>query len=92
MVRVGRAPGFDPLTTDLDQLLASGKVARYEVNDGDVTFYLMNLMSNEARDLSFHMTPTLAVNGQAPASSMYAYYDSSIRADVAPVLVNVASR
>jgi hypothetical protein len=89
MVRVGRAPGFAPDTDELDQIVASGRAARYEVRDQDVSFYLMGLMSGEARDLSFHVTPSFGIQGRAPASSMYAYYDSSLRADVGPVTVNV---
>jgi A-macroglobulin complement component/alpha-2-macroglobulin family protein/MG2 domain-containing protein/A-macroglobulin receptor len=92
MVRVGRAPGFTVDTRDLEAIVQSSRAARYEVTANDVTFYLMNMHAGEARDLSFHVTPTLAMNGQAPASAMYAYYDASIRTDVAPVTLTVSAR
>lgn len=89
LVRVGRAPGFVPRTEELDQLVASHRIARYEVNDRDVTMYLMAMQSSENRDLSFHFVPTLAVDAEVPASVIYAYYEPSIRAEVAPLTFHV---
>ncbi len=84
MVRLGRAPGFVPRAEDLTALVASGKVARYELRDAEVTFYLMGLEAGETRQLSLRLTPTLAVAAQAPRSSIYAYYEPMIRAEVPP--------
>jgi len=79
IVQVGRAPGFEPMREDLDALVAAGLAARYEVRTDDVTFYLMGLESGETRDLAFRMTPGLEVDATAPASTVYAYYEPSLR-------------
>lgn len=84
MVRIGRAPGFDPRTEDLDGLVSSRAVSRYEVREDDVTFYLMNMEPGENRELRFRLTPGLVVEATAPESSIYAYYEPTLRAVVAP--------
>ncbi|MCC7540320.1 MAG: hypothetical protein IT379_29150, partial [Deltaproteobacteria bacterium] len=85
IVRIGRAPGFNPITEDLEQLVANGLVSRYEVRADDVTLYLMGLAGGETRALSLRMIPALALEATAPASSVYAYYEPSIRQSVDPV-------
>ncbi|MEM9190267.1 MAG: alpha-2-macroglobulin family protein, partial [Myxococcota bacterium] len=82
MVRVGRAPGFEPRYEDLDALVAAGAVARYEVRADDVTFYLMNVAPGETRPLQFRLTPGLAVEATAPASTIYSYYEPTLRQTV----------
>jgi hypothetical protein len=79
IVRVGRAPGFEPRTEDLDAIVARGLASRYEVRAEDVTFYLMGLAAGETRELSFRLVPSLPVDATAPASTIYAYYEPSLR-------------
>jgi hypothetical protein len=92
IVRVGRAPGFVPDTADLDAIVARGAASRYEVRATDVTFYLMGLGADESRDLSFRLTPNLAVTALAPASSIYPYYDPSLERTLEPIEFDVSSR
>lgn len=79
IVQVGRAPGFEPMIEDLEALVAAGAAARYEVRTDDVTFYLMGVESGETRELQFRLTPGLEVDATAPASSVYAYYEPSLK-------------
>jgi alpha-2-macroglobulin-like protein len=78
IVRVGRAPGFEPRQEDLSALVTSGLVSRFEVQKDDVTLYLMALQAGEARALPFRLTPTLVVDALAPSSSIYAYYQPNL--------------
>lgn len=89
LVRVGRAPGLSPRTEQLDRLVSAGLVARYEVNDRDVTFYLMGMQANVTRELPFDFVPSLAFSGEVPASVIYAYYEPTIRAEVPPVRLEI---
>jgi hypothetical protein len=89
IVRVGLAPGFVPRSETLEALVRDGRVARYEVQPSDVTFYLMGLESGRARDLSFQSIPTLAAEVEAPASVAYVYYEPAIRSEVAPIQLRV---
>ncbi len=79
MVRVGRAPGFAPDQQDLQNLVNSRMISRYEVGADDVTLYLMGLAAGEARALTFRMTPSLALDARAPASVIYAYYQPDLQ-------------
>lgn len=89
IVRVGRAPGFEPKAEDLAAIVADGRAQRYEADDRTVTFYLMGVQANVPRDLSFGFVPTMAVEALAPASVIYAYYEPTIRAELAPIAVDV---
>jgi alpha-2-macroglobulin-like protein len=89
MVRVGRAPGFEPRIDQLERIVADGRVARFEVNERDITLYLMGMQGGQVRDLSFDLTPTLVIQGEVPASAIYAYYEPTIRTDLSPVAVRV---
>jgi hypothetical protein len=79
IVRVGRAPGFVPRDEDLASIVERGLASRYEVREDDVTFYLMGLAAGETRTLVYRLTPGLAVDATAPASTIYAYYEPALR-------------
>ncbi|MCK6548133.1 MG2 domain-containing protein [Myxococcota bacterium] len=89
IVRVGRAPGFEPRGEDLAAIVADGRAERFEVDERSVTFYMMGVQANVARDLSFQFVPTIAVEALAPPSVIYAYYEPSIRSELAPIAVTV---
>ena len=82
IVRVGRAPGMVPDSDALTARVSAGLVSRFEVNPGDVTFYLMGMRAGESRALPVRFTATLAMNGTIPGSNIYAYYEPSIRTEV----------
>ena len=84
IVRIGRSPGFEPRTEDLDAIVASHLASRYEVRAEDVTFYLMGLAAGETRELRFRLVPSLPVDATAPASTIYAYYEPSLRQTLPP--------
>jgi len=90
IVRVGMPPGFVPRSDDLQALVAGRRVARYEVNADNVTMYLMGLQAGEARQLPLRFVATLAIVGAAPASRIYAYYEPTLRAEVASQVFAVA--
>ena len=89
MVRIGRAPGFVPRSEDLELIVSQGLASRYEIRETEVAFYLMGLAANAPRTLEFRQTPTLAVSADAPASTIYAYYEPAIRAEVPPFAFDV---
>jgi hypothetical protein len=84
MVRIGRAPGFMPRGEDLEAIVAAGLASRYEVRAEDVTFYLMGFEPRAVREISYRLTPSLAVEALAPASSVYPYYRPEERQVVDP--------
>jgi len=84
MVRIGRAPGFAPRGEDLEAIVAAGLASRYEVRADDVTFYLMGFAPRGVRELSYRLTPSLAVEALAPSSSVYGYYQPDQKQVVDP--------
>jgi len=69
------APGMVALVDDLNALVDSGAVQRFERSDRRVTFYLMALQPREQRSLRFGMQATRPVNAQHPPSTAYSYYN-----------------
>jgi len=91
MVRIGRAPGFAPRGEDLEAIVAAGLASRYEVRADDVTFYLMGFAARGTREISYRLTPSLAVEALAPASSVYPYYRPEEKQLVDPQRLVVAA-
>ncbi len=89
MVRIGRAPGFAPMTADLDQIVAAGLASRYELRETEVAFYVMGMRGGDPRTFTFRQIPTLSIEGEAPASSVYAYYEPQLKAEAAPTRFEV---
>lgn len=79
IVQIGRAPGFDPRTEDLEWLKTRRVISRYEVRATDITFYLMNLTGGESRELTFRVVPSIAGSFTAPSSEIYSYYETALK-------------
>lgn len=89
IVKIGRAPGFEPMTEDLQRIVDNGLASRFEVRGTDVTLYTMGMQSNQPRDMQVRFTPTLAANATAPASTIYAYYEPALHVDATAVRFDV---
>jgi hypothetical protein len=89
IVTVGRAPGFNLVTGDLQNLVDAGAVARFESNARQLTFYLMGLRAEAPRSLTFRMQAERPVTAQAPPSRAYSYYEPEEGASTGTVAVTV---
>ena len=75
IVSVATAPGMVALADDLNRLVESGAVQRFERTDRRITFYLMALQPRERRQLRFGLQATRPVSAQHPPSRAYSYYN-----------------
>jgi hypothetical protein len=75
IVSVAMAPGMVALVDDLQALVDSAAVQRFERSDRMVTFYMMGLQPREQRSLRFGLQATRPVTAQHPPSRAYSYYN-----------------
>ncbi|MBV7327316.1 hypothetical protein KFU94_03475 [Chloroflexi bacterium TSY] len=87
LVQVGIPPGFTALQPDLDELVASRLVNRYELKRRKVLFYLSGLAPKRAHTFGFGLlarTPGVVLSSPAIA---YPYYTPEIRGVVRPKVI-----
>jgi hypothetical protein len=84
IVDLGVPPGFTPLTADLDDMVVSGTIQRYELTGRQIIFYLENVPSGQVYELSYRLQARFPIRAQAPASQVYDYYTPEQRATEPP--------
>ena len=89
LVDLGVPPGFTPLTSDLDALVAAKTVDRYEVTGRQIIFYLTNVARGEVRELHYRLLARYPIRGQTPPSTAYDYYAPDQSATEPPQRVTV---
>jgi uncharacterized protein YfaS (alpha-2-macroglobulin family) len=91
MLELGVPPGFDVVMGDFDAALEdpTSGLARVERIGRRVVLYLYGLDPEETVSFVYRLQATLVVEVQTPATVAYLYYDSSQRAESAPVQVVV---
>ncbi|MBX3011817.1 MAG: hypothetical protein KF832_09945 [Caldilineaceae bacterium] len=74
LVDLGIPPGFQPLTEDLDALVAQGLIARYELTGRQILVYLTNVPSGQRYTLPYRLQARFPIQAQVPSSQAYDYY------------------
>ena len=74
LVDLGVPPGFTPVTTDLDALVAAGAVDRYELTGRQIIFYLTNVRSGEVEHFTYRLQAKYPIRAQTPTSQAFDYY------------------
>jgi len=100
MVDLGLPPGFTVSTEDLDALVARfndvpedyafPKIERYELTPRQVLVYITDLRQGTPLEFSYRMTARFPLRAQAPASTVYDYYNPDVSGDSEPLLVEVS--
>ncbi len=75
---------------DLDALVASGLVEKYETGPSTVTLYMIELAAGAARELKFRSIPGIAGELSSGESRVFAYYSPEIGASAASVVFSVS--
>lgn len=88
---LGVPPGFTVLTRDFDEMKTRGTIARYELRGRQVTVYLRAVKSGSPIRLTWRLKARFPIRAQTAPSSVYEYYNPSVRAEVAPVRFTVTS-
>ena len=89
IVDVGLPPGFTPITDDLDKLVTSGSIDRYELTGHQVLLYVTNMAGGKVYTFEYRLQARYPLTVQAPASRVYDYYAPDQGASVAPQRITV---
>ena len=89
IVDIGLPPGFTPVTDDLDKLVASGAIDRYELTGHQVLLYVTNMAGGNTYTFEYRLQARYPLTVQAPASQVYDYYAPEQGASVPPQRITV---
>ncbi len=70
-------------------MVEAGRIERYSVTPGQVILYFREIRNEEPVDFAYELRAMYLLRVQAPSSSVYAYYEPSLRDETAPVLLSV---
>ncbi len=88
---LGVAPGFTPLTEDLDALVAEKIIQRYETTGRQIIVYLDKVAPGKPIRFSYRLKAKFPVRVKVPASRAYDYLRTDSGAGCRFVLVVAAS-
>jgi hypothetical protein len=90
LIDLGVPPGFTVLTEDLDKLVESGFIARYELTGRQVIVYLEDFSSEAPLSFNYRLRARFPMRAQTPPSAAYDYYNPDRLAMLAPLVVTVS--
>lgn len=82
LLDLGVPPGFTPLTGDLDELVGSRVISRYDLTGRLVICYLDKLDRNKPLEFSYRLKAKYPIRAKVPRTQAYDYYTPTTR-DVA---------
>jgi uncharacterized protein YfaS (alpha-2-macroglobulin family) len=74
LVDLGVPPGFSVIAEDLERLVESGVIQRYELTGRQIIVYLTDVVSGQPLALDYRLQARFPIRGQTPASQAYDYY------------------
>lgn len=89
IVDLGLPPGFTPVTDDLDKLVTSGQIDRYELTGRQVLLYVTGITAGQVRTFEYRLQAHYPADVQAPGSQVYDYYAPEQRASAPPQRITV---
>jgi hypothetical protein len=89
IVDLGIPPGFVPVTEDLQALVDSGQVQRYELTGRQIILYLTNVRSGEVYSFNYRLLARYPLQAQTAPSQVYDYYTPDQRASEPPQRITV---
>ncbi|MEM7534035.1 MAG: MG2 domain-containing protein, partial [Chloroflexota bacterium] len=84
LVDLGIPPGFSPITTDLDALVESGEIDRYERTGRQLIFYMTDVPGGQVYTFDYRLRARFPIQAQTPSSTAYDYYTPEQRDTTPP--------
>lgn len=84
MLDLGIPPGFQVQTEELANAIKEERIERFEVTGRQLIIYLVDLDEKGIR-LTYRLKAKFPIKAKTPRSSVYDYYDPSLRNEAAPV-------
>jgi uncharacterized protein YfaS (alpha-2-macroglobulin family) len=91
IVDLGIPPGFDVDTTAFETLQQDGKIEKFEATENQVILYLRQLTSATPFRFNYSLRAKYPLRVQAPAGTVYEYYQPENRAQSVPVMLSAGS-
>ncbi|MBP8129008.1 MAG: hypothetical protein KA184_05460 [Candidatus Hydrogenedentes bacterium] len=85
IVDLGIPPGFQVMTPDLDKLVESGVIQKYELTGRQIITYFEKIQGGATLEFSYTIRAKFPLRAQTPPSTVYQYYNPEVRADAQPV-------
>ena len=79
MAEIGLPPGFAPIVDDLDQLIVSQQISRYEIRRRAILLYFSRLNPQDSHTLAFRLMARVSGELLSPPSEVYSYYMPEVR-------------
>ncbi len=89
MVDLGIPPGFEVLTEDLNELVGSKVIQRFELTPRQVILYVEKLEQEKPLAFRYRMRAKYPIRAKTAPSTVYQYYNPEIRSTAPPVEVVV---
>ncbi len=91
MVTLGVPPGFDLDMSSFEELKHSEQIEKFETTANEVILYLREISKEKPFGLNYTLQPKYPLRVEAPASSVYEYYDPQNRAESVSQLIEVTA-
>ena len=85
LVDLGVPPGFSVEASDLERLVESGVIQRFELTGRQIILYIENLRPNYPLQVTYRLRARFPIKAKAPASVAYDYYSPEGAETEAPV-------
>lgn len=89
IVDLGVPPGFQVERADLEKLVESKQISRYDVAGRQIILYFEEIAGNATLNFQYGLRAKFPLKAQTPASRVYAYYNTEMEATAAPVTLEV---
>jgi len=89
IVDLGVPPGFQVERADLDKLVATTAITRYDVAGRQVILYFEEIAANATLTFEYGLRAKFPLKAQTPASRIYAYYNTELESTSTPVTLEV---
>lgn len=90
IVDLGIPPGFSPITADLDALVSTGRIDRYDLTGRQVILYLSDVRPGDVLAFDYRLLARFPIRAQTPSSRVYDYYTPERQASTPPTPLHVA--
>ena len=90
IVDLGMPPGFELVPGDLEELVGSGTIAKFNVTGRQIIVYLETLAAQKPLQLSYRLKAKFPVKAKTPQSTVYEYYNPDINDAAQPQELTVS--
>lgn len=89
IVDLGVPPGFAAVTEDLDKMVRTNQIERYELTGKQIILYLTGVKSGEVYGFDYRLQALYPLQAQTTPSQVYDYYAPDQQASEAPQRITV---